>query len=156
MSATLAATAFGPIAITMAITNLASGFLVDRMRLRTLMAMGLLLQTTSLWLVSYLGNATLAVAFGIILGITFGMMRTVHVVSWAKYYGRRHLGSITGVTATVTAAASALGPMPMGFAREFLGSYGPTLAILSILPLSLAVACFFVDRPEKQTVQEIV
>ena len=150
MSATLAATAFGPVAITMAITNLASGFLVDRMRLRTLLASGLLLQTVSLWLVSYLSNATLAIVFGIMLGILFGLMRTVHVVAWAKYYGRRHLGSITGVTSTVTAAASALGPMPMGIAREMLGSYGPTLAALSIIPLVLAITSLFVDRPQKE------
>ncbi|MEM7029408.1 MAG: MFS transporter [Chloroflexota bacterium] len=151
MSATLAATAFGPIAVTMAITNLASGFLVDRMRLRTLMSLGLLFQASSLWLVSYLSNTTMAILFGIIMGITFGLMRTVHVVSWAKYYGRLHLGSITGVTATVTSAASALGPMPMGLARDALGSYGPTLMVLSVIPLVLAVVCLFVDRPQKST-----
>lgn len=149
MSATLAATAFGPVAITMAITNLAGGFLVDHMRLRTLLAWGLILQTLSLWLVSYLSNATLALTFGIILGVTFGLMRTVHVVAWAKYYGRLHLGSITGITTTVTVAASALGPMPMGIARDLLGSYGPTLAVLSIIPLVLAIASLFVDRPQK-------
>ena len=149
MSATLAATAFGPVAITMALTNLTSGFLVDRIRIRSLMAIGLLCQAGSLWLVSYLSNATLAVLFGIILGITFGLMRTIHVVAWAKYYGRLHLGSITGVTSTVTVAASALGPMPMGIARDLLGSYGPTLAAFSVVPLALAAACLYVDRPQK-------
>ncbi|MCB0126282.1 MAG: hypothetical protein KDE58_28690, partial [Caldilineaceae bacterium] len=69
---------------------------------------------------------------------------------WAKYYGRRHLGSITGVTTTVTVGASALGPMPMGIARDLLGSYGLTLKLLAILPLVLAVASLFVDRPEKK------
>lgn len=147
LSAALAATAFGPVALTMAITNLASGFLVDRMRLRNLMALGLVLQALALWLVTSLSSAPLAVLFGVTLGITFGIMRTVHVVAWAKYFGRLHLGSITGVTSTVTVAASALGPMPMGIARDLLGSYGPTLAALSVIPLVLAGASLFVDRP---------
>lgn len=150
LSATLAATAFGPVAVTMALTNLASGFLVDRIRLRYLLALGLLLQAFALWLVTSLSSPSLAIVFGLTLGMTFGLMRTVHVVSWAKYFGRLHLGSITGVTSTVTVAASALGPMPMGIARDLLGSYGPTLAVFSILPLVLAGASLFVDRPQKQ------
>ena len=40
--------------------------------------------------------------------------------------------------------------MPMGIARDLLGSYGLTLKLLAILPLVLAVASLFVDRPEKK------
>ena len=117
---------------------------------QALMALSLLLQTLSLWMVTYLSNWWLAMVFGVVLGATSGLQRTVSTVAWAKYYGRRHLGSITGVTTTVTVGASALGPMPMGIARDLLGSYGLTLKLLAILPLVLAVASLFVDRPEKK------
>jgi len=149
MSAALAATSFVPVAVTTAITNLGSGFLVDRVRLRVLMAISLVLQVVSLWMVSYLSSIFLAMAFGVVLGATNGLQRTISTVAWAKYYGRLHLGSITGVTTTVLVASSALGPMPMGIARDLLGSYGATLKLLAIIPLVLAIACLFVDRPEK-------
>ncbi len=152
MSPTLAAAVYVPIAFTTAITNLGSGFLVDRLRLRVLMALALVLQVVSLWMVSSLSSLFLAMTFGVVLGATNGLQRTVSTVAWAKYYGRLHLGSITGVTTTVLVASSALGPMPMGIARDLLGSYGTTLKLLAILPLVLAVATLFVDRPEKRGV----
>lgn len=150
MSPTLAAAVYVPIAFTTAVTNLGSGFLVDRVRLRVLMALALLLQVVSLWMVSYLSSLFLAMAFGVVLGATNGLQRTVSTVAWAKYYGRLHLGSISGVTTTVLVAASALGPMPMGIARDLLGSYGTTLNLLAVIPLVLAIASLFVDRPEKR------
>ncbi len=149
LSSGLAAAAYVPVAITSAVANLASGFLVDRVRLRVIMAIALLLQAVSLWMVSYLSWIVLAMLFGVVIGATSGLMRTVSTVAWAKYYGRRHLGSISGVTSTVLVASSALGPMPMGLARDLLGSYTLTLAILAIIPLLLAVASLFVESPSK-------
>ncbi len=150
MSPALAATSFVPVAITTAITNLGSGFLVDRVRLRVLMAISLVLQVLSLWMVTYLSSIFLAMAFGVVMGATNGLQRTIGTVAWAKYYGRRHLGSISGITTTVMVGSSALGPMPMGIARDLLGSYGTTLKLLAIIPLVLAIASLFVDRPEKR------
>lgn len=149
MSATVAAAAFVPVAITTALTNVGSGFFVDHMRMRVLLAWALVMQAISLWMVPYLSTVTLAMAFGVSLGITNGLQRTVNTVAFAKYYGRRHLGSIAGVTSTVLVGASALGPMPMGVARDLLGSYGPTLKLLAVVPLILAIVSLFVDRPTK-------
>jgi len=146
-SAALAALAYVPVAITTALTNLASGFLVDRVRLRVLMALALMLQALSMWMVPHLGVVTLAMVFGVVIGATSGLMRTVNTVAFAKYYGRLHLGAIAGVTSTVLVASSALGPMPMGLARDLLGNYATTLNLLTLLPLGLAIACLFVDRP---------
>jgi MFS transporter, OFA family, oxalate/formate antiporter len=145
----MAAASYVPIAVTSAALNLASGILVDRIRLRVMMAIALVLQALSLWMVAFLGTAALALAFGIVIGATTGLMRTVSTVAWAKYYGRRHLGSISGVTSTVLVAASALGPLPMGVARDWLGTYTTTLNVLAIIPLGLAVASLFVDRPAR-------
>lgn len=145
----MAAASYVPIAVTSAALNLASGFLVDRIRLRVMMALALMLQALSLWMVASLGTAALALTFGVVIGATTGLMRTVSTVAWAKYYGRRHLGSISGVTSTVLVAASALGPLPMGVARDWFGTYTTTLNVLAIIPLGLAVASLFVDRPAR-------
>lgn len=150
MDATLAAAAFVPVATTQAVTNLGSGFLVERIRLRTLLSISLLLQTLALWLTPYLSSSWLVLLFGVNLGAIFGLQRTVSSVAWAKYFGRLHLGAIAGFSSTILVAASALGPMPMGIARDLLGSYTTTLRILAVIPLVLAGASLFVDRPQRR------
>jgi cyanate permease len=87
--------------------------------------------------------------YGILLGTTFGLMYIINSVSWAKYYGRRHLGSITGLTTTFVIIGSALGPMPFGIGRDQLGSYDAVLSIFAILPLFLAILTLFTGRPNK-------
>ncbi|MCB0125525.1 MAG: MFS transporter, partial [Caldilineaceae bacterium] len=82
MSPALAATAYVPLAFVTAATNLGSGFIVDRVRLRVLMALSLLLQTLWLWMVTYLSNWWLAMVFGVVLGATSGLQRTVSTVAW--------------------------------------------------------------------------
>jgi cyanate permease len=149
LSATVAASAFVPIAATTAIVNVISGILIDRIRIRWLMAIALLLQAATLIIAQSLPSVQVAFIYGIMLGTMFGLMNMVNSVSWAKYYGRKHLGSITGVTTTVLIAGSALGPMPFGIARDLLGSYNLALTIAALIPLTLGIASMFVDRPQK-------
>ena len=71
---------------------------------------------------------------------------TVSAVVWAKYFGRRHLGSITGVAFLISVAGSALGPMPMGIARDVFGSYTLALTAAAALPLALAIVALAAIR----------
>lgn len=150
LSSTVAASVFVPLAITTAAVNLASSFLVNRIPMRLLMAGALILLTISLLMAQFLPGVELAFIYGMIIGATFGLMNTVQSVSWPMYYGRRHLGSITGFIATILTAGSALGPMPLGIARDALGSYNTTLTIAAIFPLALAIITPMFDRPKKQ------
>ena len=152
LSATAAAAVYVPIAIASAVVNLGSGVLADRMPIRLLLTAALLLQVAALWMAQGISGVQLAIAYGIVMGSMMGLMRTVSTVAWPAYFGRLHLGSITGITATISVAASALGPMPMGIARDLLGSYDMALSVLSVLPLSLAVLSLFMKRPHKAQV----
>lgn len=149
LTPTIAASAFLPIAFTTALITLGSGILVDRLPVRALLATSLLFLSLSLMMAQYLQSVQLAFIYGAILGTTSGLMRTVNSVVWAKYFGRKHLGSITGITTTILIAGSALGPMPLGIARDMLGSYNLTLTISAVFPLLLAVLSLFFDKPQK-------
>lgn len=149
LSAAHAAYVYAPIAITTALTNLASGVLVDRIPVRVLLAMALLIQALSLWLAQSLDSISLAVAYGIALGATSGLMRTVSGVAWADYFGRLHLGSISGTATTILIAGSALGPVPLGVARDAFGSYDVALLAMILLPLLLAAASLFTGKPRR-------
>ncbi len=97
-----------------------------------------------------LPGVELAFLYGIVLGITMGLMGMVNSVSWAMYFGRQHLGSITGTTATILIAGSALGPMPLGIARDMLGSYNPALTIAAVFPFLLGILSLFFNKPRKR------
>ena len=149
LAPSLAAAVFVPISAAGAVVGLGSGLLVDRVPMRFMMAASLLLEALALLMVSRLGGVPSAVVWGIILGMSNGLMRTVRGVAWPNYYGRRHLGAITGIAGTMLQAGSALGPMPFGIARDLLGSYNATLAVAAALPLVLSVASLFIRRPIK-------
>ena len=123
LSSTVAAAVFVPIAFTSAMANLGSGVLVDRIPVRFVLAAALVLQAASLWMAQVLPSVSLAILFGVMMGTMMGLMRTVSTVVWPTYFGRLHLGAIAGFATTMSVAASALGPMPMGIARDVFGSY---------------------------------
>ncbi len=149
LTSTIAASVFVPVAVTTAIVNLGSGALANRIPLRLMLATALFLQVMALIMAQFLQGIELAFLYGIILGAIGGLNHIVNSVSWAKYFGRKYLGSITGVTTTILIAGSALGPMPLGIARDMLGSYNTTLTVTAIIPLMLGIASFFVNRPSK-------
>jgi predicted MFS family arabinose efflux permease len=143
-----AASAFIPIALTTAITTLLSGILVDRVPVKVLLFVALLCQAVSLLMATHLQGPAWTYVYGVFLGTTSGLVRTVNSVAWAAYFGRLHLGSITGVATTLLIAGSALGPMPFGMARDWWGSYDGLLYGSAVLPLALGIACLFIKKPK--------
>ncbi len=149
LSAAAAAMVFVPIAAVTALVALASGMLVDRISVKVFLVAALIGQAVVLVMAPRLSGEGVALAYGVVMGVTGGFQRTVGSVVWANYFGRRHLGEITGITTMVGAAASALGPMPMGIARDMLGSYHVTLTAMAALPLVLAVVSLFLRQPKR-------
>ena len=145
----LAAVVFVPIAVTTALVNWGSGLLVDRVPVRILLAIGLFFQSLSLLMAHSLSGTTFVLVFGVVLGISSGLIRILGSVVWAMYFGRHHLGSITGFTSMITITGSALGPMPLGIGRDLLGSYNLALIISAFIPILLGIVGFFLDNPAR-------
>ncbi len=150
LTSTVAASVFLPIAATAAIVQLGGGILIDRIPVRILLASALFLQTLALIMAPFLRSVELAYAYGLLMGVRGGLQMIVGNVVWAKYFGRLHLGSITGLTATLLVGSSALGPMPFGIARDLLGSYTLILTGLAVLPFTLAVAILLLAKPPRR------
>jgi cyanate permease len=83
------------------------------------------------------------------LGTATGLFRIVSAVAWAHYFGREHLGSISGTATTISVFGAAMGPLPFGVARDLLGSYHGALSILSLLPLALGITSLLMSPPHK-------
>ncbi len=151
----IGATVFVPIAVVTAITIFGSGFIVDRVPVKVLVSLSLFLQALSLPLAMALTGIEVAYLYGVVLGVISGLSRLIVGVVWAMYFGRKHLGVIAGFTAALLAGASALGPMPLGIARDVFGSYQMALYLLAILPLSLGVVSLFIKKPQKKRTSEV-
>jgi len=57
----------------------------------------------------------------------------------AAFFGRRYLGSITGLTFGVVIASSALGPMIFGVAHDLAGNYDTVLMVSALMPIGLGL-----------------
>ncbi len=153
LNAGVAANAYMSIAFTAALVRLIGGFLVDRVPVRFVLCAALVGQTFSLLLAPRIQDSSSAFVYGVVLGITGSLQMTVSTVVWAKYFGRKHLGSITGIASLLGSGSSAFGPMPMGIARDIMGSYTQALTMLAVLPFILSIVVLFARRPQKRRPQ---
>lgn len=148
LSAAVAAAVYVPISITAALARLGGGYLADRVSAHYLLGVALVLLTLGMGMLPFLNSVPLALLYGVVTGLRGGLTAAVGGVVWAQYFGRRHLGSIAGTASTVGRVSSALGPLPLGLARDLLGSYNGALLILSIFPLALAGVSLWVGGPK--------
>lgn len=150
LDADTAAAVFVPLSITMALVTLGGGVLADRLSGRYLLAIVLTVQIAALIMALNLNNQWLVLLFGVTMGAISGLYRIIMSVLWANYFGRLHLGSITGVSQTIAVAGSALGPLPLGIAHDLLGNYEAALLSCMIIPAIFFTANVFVGKPQRQ------
>jgi MFS family permease len=115
------AAVYTPIAVATAGATLGSGVLVDRIPLRGVLAVALLLLAAALGLAQCLVSVPLAVVYGLALGAAMGLYRIVTAVAWAHYFGRAHLGSISGAASTILIVGAAVGSHSHGFGAGLAG-----------------------------------
>lgn len=148
LSAEAAAATYLPISVVSALVTLASGYLAERVPVGRLMAVGLVTLSVALALAQSLTAVPLAIVYSLALGASNGISGTVSSVVWADYFGRKHLGSIAGLGATLSRVASALGPLPLALAFDSFGTYAGILRIEAVIPLALAALNMVVKPPQ--------
>jgi MFS family permease len=147
LSSDVAAAVYLPISVTSALVRLGSGYLADRVPIRLLLAVGLVAMSGVLGLAQIIDGPTLAVFYGVLMGLSSGITGVVGSIIWADYFGRRHLGSISGLATSISRISSALGPLPLALAFDLAGGYGAALKIEMAIPLALAGLNLFVKPP---------
>ena len=91
----------------------------------------------------------MAIIFGVTWGIVDGFQNICLGIIWPNYFGRRHLGSITGVVMAITVLGSAFGPLLFGIAFDWFGGYKEIIIVMMIFPLLAALASFISPAPLK-------
>lgn len=131
--------------------NGAAAWLLNRMRLGRVLAIGMLAVTCSM-LVLPLAHAQAAVlVFALMLGIAGGVVTVVFFACWPRLFGAAHVGKIQGAAQVMTVLFSAAGPLLLALGQRQGGSYSKTFLLMAPLFALLAAACWLVRAPRVQS-----
>ncbi len=151
LDATTALTAF---AASLAVMQLVGGALSDHVPARFLLALGLAGLGTGVFVVQGTTSPTMATIATGVLGASQGIFFGASQPLWARYFGRRHLGKIRGVLATINVASSSLGPLIAGLTHDSTGTFGLSLMVFAALPLPLAILSLWAAPPPRTAAED--
>jgi len=129
------------------------GMLADRLSVRrAIILQALATGAAAVLLIQVAGPASLypVTAF---TGMTLSGYPPLQILVWPEFFGRRHIGSIVGLTQFFTTFAGAVGPVIAGFVNDQTGTYESTLWLLLGTWLACAIVMYAV-RPVPAGVRE--
>jgi len=149
LSKELALSIFQPMAVVAVVVTLGFSALSDHIKLKYLLyikGFGACLSTVSLvflqsgmWAYHLLYIGT---------GILAGMFNVLNSVTWPRYFGTNHLGSITGQSVMMIVLGSALGPIMFSFSLSQFGSYESASWLNFLLFFLLLIGSFWANNPQ--------
>lgn len=138
---------FVPLGIVQLCANLLTGYLVDGVPPRFVLTGGQLLLAGTLLLASLVSSPQLTLLYGVSLGLAQGVSATLTATVFVHYFGRKYLGSIKGLVTTLSVAGTAVGPLVLALGKDLFGGYGPSLWLVALVPLVIALSAPFVRPP---------
>jgi len=90
------------------------------------------------------------VLYAAIISISIGGLTTTNALIWPAYFGRAHLGSVTGFVRTMQSTTSAFAPLTIPFIYERIGDYAPGIWLVSAAWTTLALCMLLAGRPRER------
>ena len=91
--------------------NLLGGWLARKVPLGKLLAVGMLSLSLSLALFPFIRTQSAAAGYGVLLGVSGGLVTVVYFAAYGANFGRKSLGLIQALAQVMTVLASAIGPV---------------------------------------------
>jgi predicted MFS family arabinose efflux permease len=124
--------------------------LVDNFHLRTVLLIlsiyGALVMPVFLVIPDSFGK--LALGYGALVGFFVGAYIPLHSLVWAAYFGRAHVGAISGAARPLGIIFLSSSPFLLASTRDLFGSYAVGL-LLTSLALVLCAICLYFTRPNQ-------
>jgi MFS family permease len=102
--------------------NLLGGWLARKVALGKLLAVGMLTLALSLALFPFITSQGAAAGYGVLLGVSGGLVTVVYFAAYGANFGRKSLGVIQATAQVLTVFASAIGPVLLTSCRDQLQS----------------------------------
>ena len=84
-----------------------------------------------------------------------GMYNVLMAVTWPRYYGREHLGKITGFVMSLIVFGSALGPILFSLSLSQLGAYSYGVYVLLGLVVLISLISYKAVNPQDKFEKEL-
>lgn len=139
---------FIPVSVISVSISLVGGWVSDRIKLKYLLYIILFGEILALTCLANLNGGIFYVGYIIGNGITSGMYNVLMAVTWPRFYGREHLGRITGFVMSLIVFASAMGPILLSITFSFTGGYSAGFYALALLILVMVFFSFKADNPQ--------
>jgi OFA family oxalate/formate antiporter-like MFS transporter len=131
--------------------QLAGGYIGDRVEKRFAVTGLALLQAIALAVLAISTNYWMAIAFALIWGVGFGGRTPILHAMRGDYFGRKHFGTILGMSAFPMAMGMTASPVVVGWVFEKQQTYEYVLLVLSGLALVASLTITLATRPKPPT-----
>ena len=139
---------FLPMAILSTLVGYAIGVVSDRAPLKRLFLIMMVTEALGIVGMAHLDMLWIRVGAIAVLGITGGCFATLSTVTLHRFFGRAHLGAISGVQMMAMVIASALGPSFLALCRAQFGTYQLGLYLCALLPVVIFMLLLPTDNPQ--------
>ena len=140
---------FSVFALVSAIGRIAGGILSDLLPQHVMVVLAMVLQGIGLSMLNLVVPSWLPFVFGVTSGLGSSLALAVSETVWVRYYGRKHLGKIRGITYAIGVAASGIGPFFMGVGFDMMNSFTQVIWGCAIVSIILAVFGLFATSPRR-------
>lgn len=130
-----------------AITTLAIGPFINRVKPQLVVVLQMLLLAGMLLLAMGMTSRPLTLVYGGLLGIFLGVWPVFDGVVWPNVFGRAHYGAIRGLVQTASVAGSASGPIIFSLNFDASGTYNLALLAGVAMAALILVASLIVRTP---------
>lgn len=141
---------FLPIAGVATLTGYAIGVVSDRLPLKRLFIGMMVAEAVGVASMAHLDSWLLQILAIVGIGISGGCFGTLSTVTMPRYFGRRHLGAISGVEMMTLVIASAVGPTILALFNVAFGSYQWGLYLCAGFPLATIFILLPFHNPQGQ------
>jgi len=135
-------------ALVMAICIPMVGRLLDRFPTQWVYSGGLIIMACSLVSVTFVNDLPSAIIYATFFGLNNAVTMTFFSFMFARYFGRKHIGSVQGAGQLVAVVGASLGPVLPGYGFDYFGEFSTTLLGLAVLPVTMAFVVLFLRPPK--------
>ncbi|WP_144057533.1 MFS transporter [Novipirellula maiorica] len=139
---------FLPAAGVSVVVEFIGSWLSDFVKLKYLAMVQLIGSLTLSLSLAFLGTGTSVVFVVVGMGLMQGMFGIISGVTWPRFYGRTHLGAISGFSTSIVVAGTAVGPYLFSVAHDQFGSYRAATLLCAAAALLLLATSPRADRPQ--------
>ncbi|MSQ15364.1 MAG: MFS transporter [Dehalococcoidia bacterium] len=122
------------------------GFLAEKFPIRMCSSLSLILSAVLVVALMKVDGKFTAYLFAVGYGFIIGGWQILNSLMLANYFGRRSLGSITGLIAPFQLTANSIGPIAAGLAYDMTGGYAPAFTLF-VVSYTLAAFWMLLAKP---------